>query len=231
MHTHDELVALKMARIQETHHMDATRTALLVIDMQQSFMDPRSSLYVPTAAEILPVVKGLVEFCRGVRVPVVFTEFVSMPEVPNLRKDPFGPEHLAAKPGQPTGWGMPSSNSIPGTKGAESPDTVEELRPLPGEVVIRAPGLDKFYGTPLDLVLRAADIRYLMVTGMLADLCVAATIYAASTREYRVTAITDGITTIWPDILKAVYDIFGRKLARLMTAAEAQAELRGQLHS
>jgi nicotinamidase-related amidase len=80
-------------------------------------------------------------------------------------------------------------------------------------------------------VLRAADIRYLMVTGMLADLCVAATIYAASTREYRVTAITDGITTIWPDILKAVYDIFGRKLARLMTAAEAQAELRGQLHS
>ncbi len=126
---------------------------------------------------------------------------------------------------------MPSSNSIPGTKGAESPDTVEELRPLPGEVVIRAPGLDKFYGTPLDLVLRAADIRYLMVTGMLADLCVAATIYAASTREYRVTAITDGITTIWPDILKAVYDIFGRKLARLMTAADAQAELRGQLHS
>jgi nicotinamidase-related amidase len=59
---------------------------------------------------------------------------------------------------------------------------------------------------------------------MLADLCMAATVYAASTREYRVTAITDGITTIWPDILKAVYDIFGRKLARLMTAAEAQTE-------
>ncbi len=49
MHTHDELVALKMARIQETHRMDAGRTALLVIDMQRSFMDPRSSLYVPTA--------------------------------------------------------------------------------------------------------------------------------------------------------------------------------------
>jgi hypothetical protein len=54
---------------------------------------------------------------------------------------------------------------------------------------------------------------------------VAATVYAASTREYRVTAITDGITTLWPDIQKAVLDIFGRKLARLLTAAEAQAEL------
>jgi nicotinamidase-related amidase len=228
MHTHDELAALKMARIQETHRMQAGRTALLVIDMQRSFMDPDSSLFVPTSAEILPVVKGCVEFCRGARVPVIFTEFISAPEIPNLRKDPFGPEHLVPRKGDAMGWGMPSGNSLVGTRGPESPDTVEALRPLPGEAVIRAPGLDKFYGTPLDLVLRALDIRYLMVTGMLADLCVAATVYAASTREYRVTAITDGITTIWPDILKAVYDIFGRKLARLMTAEEAHAELRRQ---
>jgi nicotinamidase-related amidase len=228
MPSHDELVALKMARIQETHRMEPRRTALLVIDMQRSFMDPDSSLYVPTSGEILPVVKGLVEFCRGTRVPVIFTEFISAPEIPNLRKDPFGPEHLVPRKGEATGWGMPSGNSLVGARGPESPDTVEALRPLPGEAVIRAPGLDKFYGTPLDLVLRSLDIRYLMVTGMLADLCVAATVYAASTREYRVTAITDGITTIWPDILKAVYDIFGRKLARLMSAAEAQSELRGQ---
>ena len=205
--------------------MDPARTALLVIDMQRSFMDPKSSLYVPTARDILPNVKGLVEFCRAKNVPVIFTEFTSAPEIPNLRKDPFGPEHLAPKPGQPVGWGMQSGNSLVGAKGPESPDIVDEVKPLPGEVVIHAYGLDKFYGTPLDLVLRSSDTRFLMVTGMLADLCVAATVYAASTREYRVTAITDGITTIWPDILKAVYDIFGRKLARLMTAAEAKAEL------
>jgi ureidoacrylate peracid hydrolase len=221
----DELVARKAARIQEIHRMDPARTALLVIDMQRSFMDQKSSLYVPTSGDILSAVKGLVEFCRSVRVPVIFTEFTSAPEVPNLRKDPFGPEHLVPRPGDPTGWGMPSGNSLVGARGPESPETVDEVKPRPGEVVIRAYGLDKFYGTPLDLVLRSLDVRYLMVTGMLADLCVAATVYAASTREYRVTAITDGITTIWPDILKAVFDIFGRKLARLMTAAEAQAEL------
>jgi ureidoacrylate peracid hydrolase len=228
MPTHDELVARKNARIQETHRMDPARTALLVIDMQRSFMDPSSSLYVPTARDILAPVKGLVEFCRAKKVPVIFTEFTSAPEVPNLRKDPFGPEHLVPKRGQPTGWGMPSGNSLVGAKGPESPDIVDEVKPLPGEVVIHAYGLDKFYGTPLDLVLRSRDIRYLMVTGMLADLCVAATVYAASTREYRVTAVTDGITTIWPDILKAVYDIFGRKLARLLTAAEVKAELSGE---
>ncbi len=227
MPSHDELVARKLARIQETHRMDPARTALLVIDMQRSFMDPKSSLYVPTARDILGPVKGLIQFCRGARVPVIFTEFTSAPEVPNLRKDPFGPEHLVPQPGQPTGWGMPSGNSVTETSGPESPDIVDEVKPLPEEVIIRAYGLDKFYGTPLDLVLRSGDIRSLMVTGMLADLCVAATVYAATTREYRVTAITDGITTIWPDIQKAVFDIFGRKLARLMTADEAEAELMG----
>ncbi len=228
MFSHEELVRRKTARIQDTHRMEAGRTALLVIDMQRSFMDRDSSLCVPTAWEILPAIQGLVGFCRGARIPVIFTEFVSAPEVPNLRKDPFGPEHLAPAAGQPTGWGRPSGNCLIGTTGPESPDTVEELKPLPGEPVIRAFGLDKFYGTPLDLVLRSLDIRYLMVTGMLADLCVAATVYSATTREYRVTAITDGITTLWPDILKAVFDIFERKLARLLTAREAQAELSGK---
>jgi biuret amidohydrolase len=228
MPTQQELAERKAARIHQVHRMDPRRTALLVIDFQKSFMDPASSLYVPTAWDILPPVRGLVDHCRRAHLPVIFTEFTSDPAIPNLRKDPFGPEHLAPTPGQPTGWGLPSGNSLLGTTtGPESPDTIDELRPLPGEVVIRAPGLDKFYGTPLDLVLRALDVRYLMVTGMLADLCVAATVYAATTREYRVTAITDGITTLWPEIQRAVLDIFGRKLARLMTAAQAQEELAG----
>jgi len=227
MPTHDELVSRKATRIRDVHRLDPSRTALLVIDMQRSFLDPASSLYVPTGRDIVGPIKLLVESCRAAGVPVIFTEFISSPEIPNLRKDPFGPEHLLPEPGEPTGWGLPSGNSVVGMRGPESPDTIDELRPLPGEVVIRAHGLDKFYGTPLDLVLRARDVRHLVVTGLLADLCVAATVYAATTREYRVAAITDGITTIWPDIQKAVLDIFGRKLARLMTAAEAAAELRG----
>lgn len=227
MLTHEQLVSRKMARIQETHRMDPKRTALLVIDMQRGFMDRDSSLYVPTSWDILPNVVSLVGACRRNSIPVIFTEFVSAPEIPTLRKDPFGPEHLPPAPGQPTGWGLASGNCTIGGTGPEGPDTVDELRPEPGEPVIRAFGLDKFYGTPLDLVLRARDIRYLMVTGMLADLCVAATIYSATTREYRVTAVTDGITTLWPEILKSVYDILGRKLARLLTSAEAQSEIGG----
>ncbi len=225
MASHDELVSRKAARIDEVHRLEPARTALLVIDFQRSFMDAASSLYVPTSWDILPPVQGLVEHCRRAQVPVIFTEFTAFPEIPNLRKDPFGPEHLVPAPGQPTGWGLPSGNSVAGVQGPECPDTIDALKPLPGEVVIKAPGLDKFYGTPLDLVLRARDVRSLVVTGMLTDLCVAATVYAATTREYRVTVVRDGVTTVWPEIQRAMLDVFGRKLARLRTAAEVRAEL------
>lgn len=225
MPSHDDLAAAKTARIRAFHRLDPRRTALLVIDMQHAFMDPGASLGVPTAWDILPNVRSLLHACRAAKVPVIFTEFVSLPEVPTLRKDPFGPEHLAAAPGAPTGWGLPSSSCIPGTSGPESPDTIEQLKPLPGEPVVHAHNLDKFHGTPLDTILRSLDVNHLLVTGILADLCVMATVFRANTLEYRVTVIRDGITTVWPDILKAVLDIYERKLARVISAKEAAAEL------
>ena len=229
MLTHEELVARKMARIDEVHRFDPKRTALMVIDMQTSFMDPQASLCVPTSWDILPPVKKMVEYCRANNILVVFTEFVVSPEIPCLRVDPFGPEHQVAEAGEPTGWGRPSSNSVLGAAGAENPGTIPDLKPLPGEPVIQGYTLDKFYGTPLDLCLRARDIRYLMFTGMMADLCLGATLFSAAMRDYRVTALTDCITTLWPDILQAMYDIFGRKLARLQTSEQAIEELATQL--
>ena len=96
-------------------------------------------------------------------------------------------------------------------------------------MVIRGHTLDKFYGTPLDLALRSQDIRYLMFTGMMADLCLGATLFSAAMRDYRVTALTDCITTLWPNVLEVMYDIFGRKLARLMKSNAAIEELKSQL--
>jgi nicotinamidase-related amidase len=64
---------------------------------------------------------------------------------------------------------------------------------------------------------------------MMADLCLGSTLFSATARDYRVTALTDCITTLWPNILEAMYDIFGRKLARLHTSEQTIAELEGLL--
>src|SRR5262249_8407619 len=108
----DAILHAKQERIDALHRLQPGRTALLVVDMQRDFLEPGAALEVPTARAIIPTMQRLVEVCRRQRVPVVFTEFVYSTAVPCLRGDPFGPEHLPAPPGQPTGLGLPSSNCL-----------------------------------------------------------------------------------------------------------------------
>lgn len=228
MATVDEVLAANQRRIDELHRCRPGQTALLVIDMQHGFLDPGAALEVPAGREIVPNVRRLIELCRAKDVPVVFTEFVYSTAVPCLRGDPFGVEHLPAEPGRPTGFGYPSSNCLigpePGT-GANSADTIGELAPRPDELVVRGHTYDKFYGTPLDLALRCRGIRYLLITGIVTEICVNATLMAASSRDYRVTAVTDAVASVDERLQEACFAIWRRKFARLRTAAEVVAEL------
>ncbi len=220
----------RQEHIDELHRCQPGRTALLVVDMQRGFLEPGAALEVPPGRAIIPNVRSLIEACRARDVPVIFTEFVYSTAVPCLRGDPFGPEHLPARPGRPTGFGLPSSNCLiapAAAKGPNSAETIPELAPRPDELVVRGHAYDKFYGTPLDLALRSRDVRYLVITGILTDVCVNCTLLSAAARDYRVTAVTDGVATLWPELQEACFTIWRRKFARLRTTAEVIAELDG----
>jgi len=78
--------------------------------------------------------------------------------------------------------------------------------------VVRGHTYDKFLGTPLDLALRSRDVRHLIVT-------------KAANRDYRVTAVTDGVATLWPELQQACFALWRRKFARLRATEEVVAEL------
>jgi ureidoacrylate peracid hydrolase len=230
----EEILRAKAQRVDETHRLQPGRTALLVVDMQHGFLDEGASLAVPEGREIIPNLQRLIGACRESDVPVIFTEFVYATDVPCLRGDPFGIEHLPVEEGPvdqrpSTGLGSPSNNCLISPhyeKGAESADTVEALAPRPDELIVRGHTYDKFYGTPLDLALRSQDVRHLMITGIVTDVCVNATLMSASARNYRVTAVTDGVATLWPERQQACFDIWEHKFARLGTTEEMIEELR-----
>jgi nicotinamidase-related amidase len=75
------------------------------------------------------------------------------------------------------------------------------------------------------LALRSQNIQYLLITGVVTDVCVNATLMSAASRDYRVTAVTDGLATLWPDLQTACFAIWRRKFARLRTSAELIEEL------
>ncbi len=224
----DELLHTRQEHIDELHRCQAGRTALLVVDMQHGFLDPGAALEVPQGRDIVPNIGRLIDACREKDVPVVFTEFVYSTAVPCLRGDPFGAEHLPVERGNPTGFGHPSANCLIGPdagEGANAAGTIAELAPRPDELVVRSHTYDKFYDTPLDLALRSRDIRYLLIAGVVTDVCVNATLMTAATRNYRVTAVTDGVATLWPELQQACFDVWQRKFARLRTAGELIEEL------
>jgi ureidoacrylate peracid hydrolase len=226
----DELLSRRQQRIDELHRLEPGRTALLVIDVQRGFLDPGAALEVPAGRDNIPNLQRLIGASRRPGVPVVFTQFVYAAAVPCLRGDPFGPEHLPARPGQPTGFGLPSGSCLvgpPAGSGPNSAEVVPELAPGPDELVVRGHTYDKFLGTPLDLALRGRDVHCLLVTGVLTDVCVNCTLLSAANRDYRVTAVTDGVATLWPELQQACFTIWRRKFARLRGTAEVLAELGG----
>ncbi len=223
----DEMLHARQERIDQVHAFRKGRTALLVVDMQHGFLDPGAALEVPEGRPIVPNIRRLIDVCRQQGVPVIFTEFVYSTAVACLRGDPFGVEHLPAVEGEPTGFGRPSNNCLIGPDvdfGPNAADTVDELAPRPDELVVRSHTYDKFADTPLDLALRSRDVRYLAITGVVTDVCVNATLMTAAMRDYRVTAVTDGVATLWPELQEACFTIWQRKFARLRTTAELVEE-------
>ena len=202
------------------------RTALMVVDMQRGFLDPGEAMEVPPARETVGAIQTLLALFRARRMPVVFTEFAYSESAP-LLVGRLHPEHQPAKPGAPRGFGLPSSSCLEGTPSA---DTVPELAPRPGELVVRKRGYDAFAGTPLDEALRARNVTSLVVAGTMTDICVLATVIGAFHREYRVTLVEDGVSTLWPEIQRATLDIIGRAYGRIATTKEISDQISSWSH-
>ncbi|MCH7570813.1 MAG: isochorismatase family protein [Deltaproteobacteria bacterium] len=48
------------------------KTALIVIDMQNTWVHPRGTRYLPSSEEMIPRLKEVLTFCRDSNVPVLF---------------------------------------------------------------------------------------------------------------------------------------------------------------
>lgn len=219
----DDLKAAKQKLIDEYLKPTSLREAcLLIIDMQRGFIEEGAALEVPAGRTVcLPNIKTLLGKARKIGLNVVFTKYVHEPGGLRLSSYPFAPEVFEHQPGAPRGPYHPSSCCL---RGDPSTEIVDELKPIPGEVVIEKCGYDAFHETRLDSELRSRGVRYLYVCGVMTDICVDSTIKSGFHREYRITVAVDAVGTIWPEIQKACIDIWKRKFARLKTVNEILEE-------
>jgi len=149
------------------------RTALIVVDMQNDFVNPRGSLCVGAAQATVPAIARLRAFAHAQGLPVAYTQDWHRPDDPEFAL-----------------WG---AHAVAGTWGAE---IVPELAPGPDDLVIRKLRYDGFYGTSLDHELRQRRIASVIVTGTVSNICVLHTAGSAALRWLQIIVPVDAISAL-----------------------------------
>ncbi len=162
---------------QHPMKLNVNASILLVVDMQNFFLDPGSPTFTCGGTAILPGIKHLIASFRKAGRPVIFTRHVHHPD--DLDTGIMG-------------WWW-QGKCIEGTQESEiHPDLV----PLLHEKVILKHRYSAFYNTDLETVLRCLKIEDVVISGIMTNMCCESTARDAYYRDYRVFIPADGTGSI-----------------------------------
>jgi nicotinamidase-related amidase len=159
--------------------VDLTRTAVIIVDMQNNFcakggyLDYRGVDYTSDRKPIEPL-KKLVPILPAQQVPVVWLNWGVRPDLLNI-----SPSLLHAHTQDGTGAGL--GETIPGgapilRKGGWGAQIVDELDPGTQDIRVTKHRFSGFWDTELDSILRNMGISTLFFAGVNADQCVMTTL-------------------------------------------------------
>lgn len=109
--------------------------------------------------------------------------------------------------------------------GSREHEIVDELKPLPGEHVLRKTTIGAFASTNIDSLLRALGCEQLYLTGVSTNMCVETTAREAADRGYLVTLVEDACGTTHEDLHQATMRNFQRLFGRVRSTGQALEEL------
>jgi nicotinamidase-related amidase len=168
--------------------MTPTKTALLVIDMQNDVLRH----IIPTGENVIAPVKRAVEGCRAKGVHVVYCLRVH-------RADGIDVEKFRLKDFQKEPF------LVRDTPGAA---VVSDLTPVASDHQILKSRFNSFFQTDLQLLLTRLGIETVVVCGVQTPNCVRGTAVQAIEFDYDVILLTDAITALTPEIHEAnIYDM------------------------
>lgn len=169
--------------------IEARSAALLMIDMQNGFIDRTSTLCVAGAAASVPVCARALDATRTRNIPVYHI---------NRRYAVDGSDVEAVRYESWMRGGKPLSDAAPHT--IEPPAS---LAPHAGEAVVYKPKFSAFFGTDLDMQLRERGINTVVLTGTTTPNCIRSTCYDALSLGYNVVVVEDATSSRTPAVQEA----------------------------
>jgi nicotinamidase-related amidase len=177
---------------------DRSSTALVIIDMQRDFVEPGGfgetlGNDVKQLQAVIPPLQAVLAATRGAGLPVIHTREGHRPDLsdcPPAKLSRGAPSMRIGDPG-------PKGRIL--IRGEYGHDIIDDLAPLPGELVIDKPGKGSFYATGLDETLKDKGITSLVVTGVTTEVCVHTTVREANDRGYECLVLSDCVGSYFAD--------------------------------
>ena len=177
--------------------IEAGRAAVLVVDMQNDF-GARGGMFDRAGIDIAPVERAVepttrvLEAARAAGLPVVYLVMQFRPDLSDAGA-PDSPNRIKhALLG--LGSEMPAPDGRPGrvlVEGTWNTAILPRLAPRQGDLVVPKHRYSGFFETDLDSILRARDVRHLVVTGCTTSICVESTVRDAMFRGYHCVVLED----------------------------------------
>ena len=157
--------------------LECDKSAILVIDMQNYFLQPESPTFTCGGRAILGNLRELVFEFRQAGRPVIYTCHVHHPS--------------GIDAGIMKWWWQ-------GMCLEGSPESLvnQELAPKSDEKIIYKHRYSAFYNTDLETILRCMNIRDLVISGIMTNMCCESTARDAYFRDYWVFFLADGTGSI-----------------------------------
>ena len=183
--------------------MRRNNTALIIIDMQRDFLDPRgyagkAGLDVSRLRKIIPCVSRLLACARNLDMLVIHTREGHRPDLSDCPSAKLERSRMA---GAEIGSAGPLGRLL--IRGQAGHDIIRELRPLLCEQIVDKPGYGAFHQTDLDQLLKALKIQHLLICGVTTEVCVHSTLREAVDRGYSCTLIADACGSAFPELQAA----------------------------
>jgi nicotinamidase-related amidase len=189
--------------------IDPDHTALLVMDFQTDIVGRLGD----RAPAIVERVAMLVTAARKASVPVVYVCVGFRPGYPEVSANNKS-FSAAAKTGQ-------FQTTTPGS------DIVAPLAPAAGEVVVLKHRVGAFPSTDLDMVLRAKQIRTLIMTGLSTSGVVLSTLRHAADADFEILLAKDGCADPDEEVHRVLTEKVFIRQATVTTCAELVASFPG----
>ncbi|MGW2787480.1 cysteine hydrolase family protein [Streptomyces populi] len=171
-------------------------SALIVIDMVNTYEHEDAELLTPAAERVVPVLARLIGRARDAEVPVIYAN------------DNFGL------------WRSHHGELVEAALSRPHADLVEPIRPADDSLFVVKTRHSIFYDTPLSYLLRQLGAETLVLTGQVTEQCVLYSALDAHIRHFEITVPRDAVASIHPHLEAAALEMMECNMGARIVGAE-----------